>query len=97
MQGASTYFVSNLPLLDKRIIERAKHALTVKNLEMVTDASLYFFPDGKGIDEDDPNSFTGLCLRNRQDPDAAAKAIWERLTPERRELIIEILIEKGCY
>jgi hypothetical protein len=82
--------------IDAATIQSALEALTCRDPKEVMIAALYLFPDGKGMDEVNPRTFTSLCNRNGIDADNAAKALWNRLTPERRMYIRVQLYRAGC-
>lgn len=80
---------------DRIVIKTAITDLKLLDLRKALSAALYFFPDGTGVDESNPRSFTALCNRYGADPDTAAKQVWGLLTQERQKLILELLKDSG--
>ena len=81
---------------NKKTFDMALFSGGVKDLQdrrraVVEEAALYFFTDGGRRAEDHGFTFNSLCARNRIDPDAAAKAIWEKLNPQQQEFVRQIL------
>ena len=81
--------------LDVEIVNQAVSDLTRVDVRNCTQAAMYFFLDGAGIDEKYPKTFTHLCARNGVDSDRAAKAIWDQLTECQQERVLCLLKEAG--
>lgn len=82
--------------LDGVIVSQAISDLMRINDRNCSLAAQYFFLDGNGIDEENPKTFTALCLRNGLDPERAAKAIWAQLSEDQQKRISRLLKEAGC-
>ena len=81
---------------NKKTFDMALFSGGVKDLQdtretVVEEAAFYFFTDGGRRAEDHGFTFNSLCARNRLDPNAAAKAVWEKLNPQQQEFVRQIL------
>lgn len=70
------------------VIKLGKLDLRSKDEREVVNAAKYFFVES---DDRDLRSFDGLCRAHNIDPEKAAKRIWSRLTPQRQQLIKNLL------
>lgn len=86
---------NELTKLDAAIVAHAKADLTKISDRNCLHSAMYFFFDGTGVDEERPKTFTHLCLRNRIDPERAAKGIWNQLTIEQKNRVLYLLEEAG--
>ena len=71
--------------LDAGIMQQLFYDLTGNDRRAAYIAALYILPDGRGVDEDDPYTFTALCDRHSLNPDVVAKAMWDRLPKKRKK------------
>jgi len=77
--------------LDRAIVMLAERDLRTGDRGIFAEAALFIFPDGRGIDAGDPNTFQTLCDRNRVDPNSAAEAIFAGLRRETQRRVVDFL------
>lgn len=87
--------LEGLRLLDAAVVKKAIQDLRQGD-QFAISAARYFFLDGKGVDESDPNTFQALCWRNNIDPNRAAKLIWQKL-PKQTQAELLSFFQKAGY
>ncbi len=87
----------NFSRLDGAIINEAFKTLKQRVISenFLVSPVLFFFPDGTGVDEGNPRTFTALCLRNNVDPNYIARRLWGMLSDERKALVTRVLKKEG--
>ena len=73
---------------------RSANPQDIESAEFIT-AALFVFPDGHGVDEGDPYSFTSICNRIGWDPNKIAKGIWKKMPHKNKAIVIQTLEDRG--